>query len=135
MRPELEAKAKDAGLPAVFIGRQPDLLPVLTISAVIIVPSRQEGFGRVLIEAMAVGVPVVATKVGGIQEVCLDGRTALLVPSKDPAALAVAILNTLTDTQATQLRVRAALEDVRSRFSVTGHVERVCQLYSELLSR
>ena len=132
LRPALEARALAAGLPAVFTPRRPDLLPVLHLCAALVVPSRQEAFGRVLIEAMAAGVPVVATRVGGIPEVCLDGRTGLLVPPEDPVALASAILATLTQPEATRARVRAAAKDVHTRFSLTRHAERVATLYTQL---
>jgi glycosyltransferase involved in cell wall biosynthesis len=132
LRPALEARALAAGLPAVFAARRPDLLPVLHLCAALVVPSRQEAFGRVLIEAMAAEVPVVATRVGGIPEVCLDGRTGLLVPPEDPAALAAAILATLGDPEATRARVCTAAEDVRSRFSLAAHAERVAALYAQL---
>ena len=77
---------------------------------------------------MAAEIPVVATKVGGIPEVCQDGRTALLVPPEDPVFLAAAIVSTLTDFEAVTSRVRAAAEEVQTRFSLGRHVERVCQL-------
>jgi glycosyltransferase involved in cell wall biosynthesis len=135
MRPALEARALAAGLPAIFAARRQDLLPVLHLCAALVVPSRQEAFGRVVIEAMAAEVPVVATRVGGIPEVCLDGRTGLLVPPEDPAALAAAILATLGDADATRARVRAAAEDVRARFSLTDHARQVEQVYRALIRR
>ncbi len=128
MRSALETRAKAAGVPAVFVGYQPDMMPVFQLCTVVVVPSRQEAFGRVLIEAMAAEIPVVATKVGGIPEVCQDGRTALLVPPEDPVFLAAAIVSTLTDFEAMTSRVRAAAEEVQIRFSLGPHVERVCQL-------
>jgi glycosyltransferase involved in cell wall biosynthesis len=134
MRSTLDSQVKVEGLPAAFAGRRPDLLPILHLSSALVVPSRQEGFGRVLIEAMAAQVPVVATRVGGIPEVCVDGRTGLLVPPEDPAALASAILTTLTQIEATRARVRAAAGDVRARFSLTEHTKRIIALYTQLLA-
>lgn len=134
MRAALEADAHDGSLCAAFVGHQPDPVPFLRLAAAVVVPSRQEAFGRVLIEAMAAEVPVVAARVGGIPEVCVDGRTGLLVPPGDPVALAGAIVNTLTEPDATRARVRAATADVRARFSLGLHVERTQALYSTILT-
>jgi glycosyltransferase involved in cell wall biosynthesis len=131
MRPALEARA--VGLPVVFAGRRRDLLPILHLTSVLVVPSRQEAFGRVLIEAMAAEVPVVATRVGGIPELVADGQTGLLVPPGDPAALSAGILAALRQAEATRARVRAAAAVVRARFSLTEHAERVAQLYARLV--
>ncbi len=135
MRAELEASVKAAGIPAVFVGHQSNMESLLRLCTLAVVPSRQEAFGRILIEAMAAEIPVIATKVGGIPEVCQDGRTALLVPPEDSQALAGAIIASLTDIEGVRLRVSAAAEDVRRRFTLESHVERVCQLYAHTLSK
>jgi glycosyltransferase involved in cell wall biosynthesis len=98
-----------------------------------VLPSRQEAFGRILIEAMATGVPVVASAVGGIPEVCVDGVTGLLVPPEDADALAVSIALTLTDQVATGARVAAASADVRARFDLAAHAARVEAVYARVL--
>jgi glycosyltransferase involved in cell wall biosynthesis len=134
MRAALEADARAADVRATFVGYQADPRPFLGMAAAVVVPSRQEAFGRVLIEAMAAEVPVVATRVGGIPEVCVDGRNGLLVPPEDPGALAGAIVSTLTDSDATRARVRAAAVDVRARFTLATHVERIQQLYDAVLA-
>lgn len=133
MRPALETTAKRAQLPALFVGWQSDLLPLLRLCAVVVVPSRQEAFSRVLIEAMAAEIPVIASRVGGIPEVCRDGDTGLLVRPEDPGALRLAIITTLSDPASTTKRVRAAAADVRARFSLARHVEQVHRLYATLL--
>jgi len=129
----LMARAAAAGLPARFTGQRDDVAALLRLCAVVVLPSRQEAFGRILIEAMAAGVPVVATAVGGIPEVCVDGVTGLLVPPEDPDALAVAIALTLTDQAATAARVTAATADVHARFALTAHAARVEAVYAEVL--
>jgi len=130
---ELAARASRGGLAAVFVGRRPDLAPVLRQCAALAVPSRQEAFGRVLVEAMASQVPVVAARVGGIPEVVTDGRTGLLVPSEDPPALARALEVTLTDGEATRARVKAAAADARARFSLAAHTAGVARVYEAVL--
>ena len=129
----LAARAAAEGLPVHFAGRRDDVADLMRLCAVVVLPSRREAFGRVLVEAMATGVPVVATAVGGIPEVCVDGVTGLLVPPGDPEALAVAIALTLTDRAATAERVAAAAADVRRRFDLAAHAAGVQAVYARLL--
>ena len=135
LRERLAARAAAEGLPVVFAGRRDDVAALMGLCAVVVLPSRQEAFGRVLIEAMAAGVPVVATAVGGIPEVCTDGVTALLVPPEDPDALAVAIALTLTDQAASAARVAAAAADVRARFDLAAHAAAIQAVYTRVLDR
>lgn len=88
---------------------------------VLVLPSRREGFGLVLAEAMAAGTPVVATRVGGIPELVEDGRTGVLVEPGDPAALARAILVVLDRPEELARNARAAV----ARHSVERHADRV----------
>jgi glycosyltransferase involved in cell wall biosynthesis len=74
-----------------LLGEVADAAEVLARWAAVVLPSRREGFGLALIEAMAAGRPVVASRVGGIPEVVEDGATGLLVPPDEPAALAAAL--------------------------------------------
>jgi glycosyltransferase involved in cell wall biosynthesis len=135
LRARLASRAQAEGVPVCFTGRREDVAELMRLCAVVVLPSRSEAFGRVLVEAMASGVPVVATTVGGIPEVCVDGATGLLVPPDDPDALAVAIALTLTDQAATGERVRAALADVHARFDLAIHARGVQALYARLLAR
>src|SRR4030095_2821641 len=118
LRESLAERASAAGVRVVFAGRRPDVPALLRACDVIAVPSRQEAYGRVFIEAMASHVPVVASAVGGIPEVCADRLTGLLVPPEDPEALAAALAATLADTTATATRVKAAAADVAARFDI-----------------
>lgn len=83
----------------------------------LVLPSVAEGFGMVLIEAMAAGVPVVATKVPGIRDVVVDGQTGILVPPQSPAALAQAIGRVIGDIKLRAQLVAAGRRDVIRRFS------------------
>ena len=85
--------------------------------AVLVLPSAAEGFGLVLIEAMAAGVPVVATDVAGIRDVVRAGQTGLLVPPASPPQLAAAIGRLLDDQSLRERLVTTAAEDVRRRFT------------------
>jgi glycosyltransferase involved in cell wall biosynthesis len=133
LRGTLSARAASLGLPACFAGHRDDVAALLRLCAAVVLPSRQEAFGRILIEAMATGVPIVASAVGGIPEVCVDGVTGLLVPPEDADALAVAIALTLTDQVATGARVAAAAADVRARFDLDAHAARVEAVYARVL--
>jgi glycosyltransferase involved in cell wall biosynthesis len=92
--------------------------------AVLVLPSRQEPFGTVLAEAMAVGTPVVATDVGGLAEVVDDGVTGALVPPGDPAALAAAVLRVLRRRD----ELGAAARDRARRFHVETYADRIEEL-------
>jgi glycosyltransferase involved in cell wall biosynthesis len=92
---------------------------------VLVLPSRQEPFGTVLAEAMAVGTPVVATRVGGLAEVVEDGVTGVLVEPGDPAALAAATLRVL----GRRAEMSAAARESAQRF----HTERVADRIEPLL--
>jgi glycosyltransferase involved in cell wall biosynthesis len=133
LREELVKRAAAEGLPVCVTGQRDDVPALMRLCSVVVLPSRREAFGRVLIEAMAAGVPVVATAVGGIPEVCVDGVTGLLVPPEDPDALAVAIALTLTDQAATEARVVAAAADVRARFDLAAHAAQVQAVYDHTL--
>ena len=86
-----------AGLPVRFLGTRDDVPELLASFDVFAFPSRFEGLCLAVIEAQAAGVPVVATPVGGIRETVVDGETGLLVPTRDPGALAAAVRRLLAD--------------------------------------
>jgi glycosyltransferase involved in cell wall biosynthesis len=97
--------------------------------SVLVAPSHQEPFGTVLSEAMAAGVPVVATRVGGLAEVVDDGVTGLLVEPGDPEALATAVLRVLADRAPMGARAREAAQ----RFGAEAYTDRVEALLRVLL--
>jgi len=135
LRGELEARARLLGLDDVvtFAGMRSDVPQVLTALDVLVLPSLWEGLPNAILEAMAAGRPVVATAVGGTPEVVVDGMTGLLVPPRDPPALAEAITHLL---DAPDLRYRmgqAGQERVLQHFSIERMVERTQNLYDQLL--
>jgi len=89
----------------------------LAHAALLVLPSAAEGFGLVLIEAMAARVPIVATNVPGIRDVLRDGHTALLVPKNSPDRLAQAIARVATDADLRRRLINTASADVAQRFS------------------
>jgi glycosyltransferase involved in cell wall biosynthesis len=80
-----------------FTGRRHDIGNVLMALDVFALPTHREALGTVFIEAAAMGVPVIGTDVGGVPETMLAGETGLLVPPRDPAALAAALETLLAD--------------------------------------
>jgi glycosyltransferase involved in cell wall biosynthesis len=98
-------------------GAVPAVATALATLDVLVLPSEAEGFGLVLIEAMAAGVPVVATDVPGIRDVVADGVNGLLVPPNIVPALADAIRQVLSDEELRTRLVRGGLEAVDQRFN------------------
>jgi glycosyltransferase involved in cell wall biosynthesis len=116
-RGALEAAA--AGLAGVqFLGRcdASRIRRLLGGAAALVVPSTYEGMPLVVLEAMAAGVPVVASRVSGIPEVVVDGETGWLVPPEDPAALALALAEVLADAGEARRRGEAGRRRVEERF-------------------
>lgn len=134
IRKELEVQSHRLGLGSsvYFTGWLDDVRDVLALCDVFVLPSRDEHFGRVLIEAMAMGKPVVATDGGGVPEIVRHGETGLLVPSGLPAALARAILTLLDDPAYAESLGAAGRERVEREFSLSRHVAQVERLYSGL---
>jgi glycogen synthase len=96
---------------------------LLSESSVVVVPSRGEGFSLVALEAAQAGRPVVATRVGGIPEVVVDGETGLLVPAEAPAALAEAILKIIADPARAQVMAANARRRADDTFRWTDYVD------------
>ncbi len=118
-----------------FLGEQLQMGRLLPQADLFVLPSEQESFGLAALEALASGVPVVATNVGGLPEVVRHAETGWLVPVRDPAALAAAILKLLADEPRRAAMGRAARADALARFRPEPVVGRVEGLYRELLAR
>jgi glycosyltransferase involved in cell wall biosynthesis len=103
-------------------------------AAVVVVPSRREGFGMAAREAMAHGRPVVATSVGGLRDAVEDGVTGLVVPPRDPAALRAALERLLADPEL-RLRLGAAARERVARTGPAETAEALLGVYADLLSR
>jgi glycosyltransferase involved in cell wall biosynthesis len=103
-------------------------------AAVVLCPSRREGYGVVAREAMAHGRPVVASAVGGLVDAVVDGVTGLLVPPRDPDALRVAIDRLLGDGELRKRLGAGARESARARFSWDAATEATLGVYREVLT-
>lgn len=130
LRGALQDSAADLGDRIVFTGWRRDLSNVYSELSVVVNTSLNEGTPVALLEAMAAGVPVVATAVGGVPDIVLDGETGWLAPSGDAEALAEGVKTALRDGQAAAARAR---EVVLARFSKERLVSDIERLYDSLL--
>ena len=136
-REALEAQAASLGLiggpsPSVtFTGRRDDVPAVTAALDVAVLPSYREAQGLSILEAMALSRPVVASAVGGIPEMIDHGRTGLLVPPHDPAALSAALVRLLTDHPYADTLGRAGHDLVHERFCVELMVRAVETIYDQ----
>lgn len=130
-RAPLEALARELGVASRvrFLGECRDVAPVLAEGDLFVLPSRSEAFPNALIEAMAAGLPVVATDVGGIPEVVRPGDNGQLVPPDDPGALAGAVMALMDDPETAARLGRSAREDVERHYSIDRMVRRFEDLY------
>ncbi len=133
-RPAVEDRVKELGLSRKvnFLGSQESVERILPCADIFVLPSIYESFGLAALEAMASGLPVVATNTGGIPEVVEDGVTGLLVPPKSPHALARAILALASDPHRRKIMGRAARARAERLFDIRkilpayiAHYERV----------
>jgi len=133
-RGALEAQAQAAGIgPRLHItGTVTDVIGALAAADVLAAPSRNEGMGRVLVEAMALGLPVVGARVGGIPDVILDGECGLLVPPDDAAALAGALVELGID-EALRAKLGAGARPRAEAFSTTVAAAAMRDIYDRLV--
>ena len=133
LRPQLEAQIREAGLSnhVRLLGAWEDISPLLASAEIFILPSRWEGLSRALMEAMAAGLPVIASKVDGIKDLITDGVNGLLVPSEDAEALGNSILQ-LIDNAEMRKRIAAAGQ---AHVLQVHSVEDMCRKYYDFMLR
>lgn len=136
LREELEQQALSLGVKdsIVFTGLRDDVPELLAMSDLFVLSSINEGMGRVLVEAMAVGLPTVDTRVGGVPDVVVDGKTGFLVPPRDSNALANAIIRLLKDEDMRQRMGEAGRRRVDPAFGVEAMVSKIESVYEELIA-
>jgi L-malate glycosyltransferase len=118
-----------------FTGLRSDVPAVLSCADVAVMPSLNEALSNVLLESMAAGAPVVATRVGGTPEALVDGETGLLVPPGDSGAIATAVTRLLDDRELALRLGRGAHDLIARKFSVEQMVRSTEDLYTDLLAR
>lgn len=134
-RAVLEALASRLSVQPVvhFLGRRTDVSDILADADIKVLSSRSEGLPAAIMEAMAAGLPVVATAVGGVPELVLDGQTGLLVPPSDPAALAAALAALLQDPGRRRRLGQAGQRRLQTHFRLETQVAALEQTYRALL--
>lgn len=118
-----------------FLGERSDVPEIVAASDLFVLPSLMEGLSRAILEAMALGTPVIATGVGGNGDVLRSGETGWSVPPGQPEALAAAIDDALADPVRSSAMANRARELVESEFSTARHVKRLEELYREVSGR
>jgi glycosyltransferase involved in cell wall biosynthesis len=132
----LQQRARDLGLEGggvTFRGYHDDLAEQWQGAWVYVQPSRREAFGLAALEAMALGLPVIASRVGGLEENVADGSTGILVPPEDPEALSAAIVRVIQDRQLAQGLATGGLEWARTTYTLERFVGGIDAIYNSVL--
>jgi N-acetyl-alpha-D-glucosaminyl L-malate synthase BshA len=135
-RARVDALAREIGVTdhIEILGELDDVRPILSAADVFLLPSAQESFGLAALEAMACGLPVVASRVGGLPEVISDGVTGFLREAEDHAGMAAAVLDLLDDPSLRARVARLARASVVDRFDEDRVVPMYEALYERLLA-
>jgi glycosyltransferase involved in cell wall biosynthesis len=133
IRTDLEELAQELGIVnhIVFLDQRKDIPDLMLSSDISVLPSHEEGFSNVVLESMAAGLPVVASRVGGNPEAIIDGQTGWLVPPKQPEELALKIMDLLNDPEKAKKWGEAGRRLVKDNFSAEQMVAAHIKLYTE----
>jgi glycosyltransferase involved in cell wall biosynthesis len=131
---KLQEEVESLGLTdkVLFLGWRPDVAEIMGCFDIFVLPSLNEGMGRVLVEAMAAGLPIVASRAGGIPDLVRDGQNGLLVPPADASALAKAISDLLADKEKRK-QMGEAGKEMCHPYSAEAMVEQIYTLYAKVL--
>jgi glycosyltransferase involved in cell wall biosynthesis len=132
-RSALEVRRRELGLEdmIVFAGYRTDVRPYYALAHALALPSHSEGSPNVVLEAMAAGVAVAATRAGGVPEVVTDGETGLLVDRQDPGAMAEALARLMADPELRRRLARAGQQAALAHHSVQAHRRALVGLYAD----
>ena len=122
------------GNKVIFTGLRKDIPQIIACLDILVLPSWREPFGRVMLEAMAMVRPVIATDCGGPGEIIINGETGVLVPIKKPTLLAESMIKLLRNPNERRKLGEAGYKLVRSRFALEEQVKKVTDLYQKLLA-
>lgn len=136
LKPKLseEIKSYDLQRNVFLLGARSDIATILSCINVFLLPSLNEGFGMVLIEAMAARKPVIATNVGGVPEVVINGTTGILVPPEDPEAFSSAIIKLYNNPEMSLEMGLAGYKRAKKLFNIETTVHELEELYEALIA-
>jgi glycosyltransferase involved in cell wall biosynthesis len=136
-RDALVARAAARGVSGAFafLGHREDVPSRLDAGDIFVLPSRSDAFPNAVLEAMATGLPIVTSAVGGMLELIEDGRTGLLAPVDDAAALAERLVRLMSDSMLAARLGRAARDEARARYSFDRMVAAFERIYLDQLAR
>ena len=131
LRPQLEQLLAEANLSSTawFVGSSDEVPDLMRVMDIFVLPSKAEGISNTILEAMATGLPVVATDVGGNSQLILDGETGRLVPKENPQALANALYEYLSQPSTIERQGQAARQRVLDCFSLDKMVSEYQKVY------
>jgi len=121
---------QEAGAGVRFVGRVDDVLPYLQAADLFVLPSATEGLSNSLLEAMAAGLPVVATRVGGAPDVVTPGQSGLLVPPDDKVVLQQAVHTLLADEGLRRRMAQQARQVIVERYGLVAVARKLMELYT-----
>ena len=135
LREQLEVLSKKLEIEdkTLFCGYLEDVTSIMSIFDIVVMPSLTEGSPLALMEAFAMGKPIIATNVGGIKEILNDGKTGLLVPSKDPESLASKITY-LLDNEQEAARLGTNAHEESKDYNISHYMRRLEKLYDEVIN-
>jgi lipopolysaccharide heptosyltransferase II len=118
-----------------FLGNQRDIPGIMEhLDLLVLATTTHEAFGRVIVEAQASGVPVVATKVGGVVDIIEDKKTGLLVPPADPESMSEAVIQIFKDIELSRQLAQDAYAKVKEKYNVETMVKNTLEVYQDALS-
>jgi glycosyltransferase involved in cell wall biosynthesis len=134
LRSKLENQARTLGITDVvhFLGTRRDLPRLYRAMDVFVLPSLWEGLPLVLLKAMAAGLPVIATRVSGAEDIIVDGANGRLIPPRQPAALARAVIELYSQPKLWLVWGHQAQQTIREKYSLEAMLIRLQSLYEEL---
>ncbi len=135
LRKDLESEAVRLGIEKniIFLGKRNDVREILEKTSVFVMASLREGLPVALVEALAMGLPVIGTNVGGIPEVITSGENGFVIPARDEKALAGSILDVFKDPGSLAAMGRRSREKFNKVFSLDIMFNTLDELYRDLL--
>ena len=135
-RDRLAAQARELNIEDIYrpAGHRSDVRPYYAMAAAVALPSHSEGSPNVVLEGMAAGVPLAATAVGGVPEILEDGVNGLVVPPRNPAAMASALGRLLRDEGLRSRLAAAARERVERDFTPEAYRDSMIRFYRQVLT-